>query len=43
MTTKKEFKMSPIGYFWYYAINIMTLGTLYFVKIAVKKALTEDK
>jgi len=43
MTKQHEFKMSPIGFFWYYAINIFTFGTLYFIKIAVKKALTEDK
>ena len=40
---KQEYKMSPIAYFWYYAVNIMTFGSLYFIKIAVKKALTEDK
>jgi len=38
-----KYKLSPIGYFWYYAINIFTCGSLYFMKIAVKKALTEQE
>ena len=40
---EQQYKMTPIGFIWYYAINIFTFGTLYFIKIAVKKALTEDK
>lgn len=43
MANKTQYKMTPISYIWYYLINIITFGTLYFVKVAVKKALTEDK
>jgi len=38
-----KYKLSPIGYFWYYAINLISFGSLYFMKIAVKKALTEQE
>lgn len=42
-TSKPQYKMTPIAYIWYYLINILTFGSLYFIKISVKKALTEDK
>lgn len=34
-------KLSTPESFWYYFINIITLGGLYFVKVAVKKAICE--
>lgn len=36
-----RYEMSGGATFWYYFINIFTLGSLYFMKIATKKALTE--
>ena len=38
-----KYKMTPISYIWYYLINIVSFGTLYFIKIAVKKALSEQE
>jgi hypothetical protein len=38
-----KYKLSPIGYFWYYFINIISWGVLYFIKLAVKKALSEQE
>lgn len=36
-----KYKLTPGQAFWYYLINILTFGTLYFIKTAVKKALSE--
>ena len=33
-----KFQMSGGAKFWYYAINILTVGSLYFIKCAVLKA-----
>ncbi len=38
-----KYKLSPIGAFWYYIACICSLGGLYFIKLAVKKALIEEK
>ena len=40
---KQKYEMTTGEKFWYYAINISTLGSLYFLKTAVKKALREEK
>jgi hypothetical protein len=37
----KKYVMTPGASFWYYAVNIFTFGSLYFIKTAVKKALSE--
>ncbi len=37
----KQQEMTGGEKFWYYLVNIFTFGTLYFVKTAVKKALSE--
>ena len=42
-TNQHEHKMSVGAYIWYYLINIISFGSLYFIKTAVKKALVEDK
>lgn len=34
---------TPIANALYYIVNIFTMGSLYFIKIAVKKALSEVK
>ncbi|HET7060036.1 MAG TPA: hypothetical protein VFH99_01815 [Candidatus Saccharimonadales bacterium] len=36
-----NYKLSGGATFWYYFINIFTFASLYFIKVAVKKALTE--
>lgn len=36
-----NYKMTSGETMWYYIINIFTFASLYFVKTAVKKALTE--
>ena len=36
-----RFEMSGGAKFWYYFINIFTLASLYFVKVAVLKALED--
>lgn len=36
-----KYKMTSGATVWYYFINIFTFASLYFVKIAVKKALSE--
>lgn len=38
-----KYKMSTGETFWYYTINIFTWASLYFIKTAVKKALSEEK
>lgn len=38
-----KYKMTTGEKFWYYAVNICTWGMLYFIKTAVKKALSEDE
>ena len=40
---KDMYKMTSGEQLWYYVINIFTLGSLYFIKTAVKKALSETK
>lgn len=41
MTPNRATTLSGAEKFWYYFINIVSLGGLYFVKIAVKKAFAE--
>lgn len=36
-----KYKITPGEQCWYYIINIFTFASLYFVKTAVKKALSE--
>lgn len=36
-----RYENTPVANGWYYIVNAFTFGTLYFVKIAVKKALSE--
>jgi hypothetical protein len=36
-----NYKTTPGENVWYYVINIFTFGSLYFIKTAVKKALSE--
>lgn len=38
-----KYKMSAGATFWYYAVNIVSGASLYFIKIAVKKALSEGE
>ena len=38
---KPKYKMTSGENFWYYIINIFTWASLYFIKTAVKKALSE--
>ena len=40
---KKDYKMTGGENVWYYIINIFTWGSLYFIKTAVKKALSEQE
>lgn len=40
---KNKVKMTGGENFWYYIVNIFTWGSLYFVKTAVKKALSEKE
>lgn len=39
----KKYEMTGGETAWYYIINILTWGSLYFLKTAVKKALSEEK
>lgn len=36
-----KYKMTAGENLWYYIVNIFTFATLYFIKTAVKKALSE--
>jgi len=36
-----KYRMTPGEQLWYYVVNIFTFASLYFVKTAVKKALSE--
>jgi hypothetical protein len=38
-----KYKMTTGEKFWYYAINIFSWGSLYLIKTAVKKALSEKE
>lgn len=38
-----KYKITPGETMWYYIINIFTFASLYFVKTAVKKALSEGE
>lgn len=40
---KKNYEMTGGENVWYYIINIFTWGSLYFIKTAVKKALSEQE
>lgn len=40
---KKKYQMTGGEKFWYYFINIFTWGSLYMMKTAVKKALSEEE
>lgn len=40
---KKKYEMTGGESAWYYIINIFTWGSLYFIKTAVKKALSEEQ
>jgi hypothetical protein len=40
---KQKYEMTTGEKFWYYAVNIFTWGSLYLVKTAIKKALSEEQ
>jgi hypothetical protein len=38
-----KYKITSGEIFWYYIVNIFTFASLYFIKTAVKKALSEEQ